>query len=73
MRIKLSEIINNCSNAGSEPASTSLDKSKVRQHKICDGCFICDEDLVLAMQKMTAASIRWILDQGNIILKSKGI
>ena len=73
MRIKLSEIINSCSNVGSEPASTSLDKSKARQHKICDDCFICDEDLVLAMQKMTAASIRFVLDQGNIILKSIGI
>ena len=72
MKIDLSKIIKDNSPIKSKALTINLDSSLKRQWHICDLCFICDEDLVLAMQKMTTASINYILEQGQEVLKMRG-
>ena len=72
MKIDLSKIIKDSSPIKSKVVTNHLEKIQLRQHHICDLCFICDEDLVLAMQKMTTASINYILEQGQEVLKMRG-
>ena len=40
-----------------------------RHYKICTGCFICDDDLKLAMSKMTDESIMYVIKSGLVILR----
>ncbi len=40
-----------------------------RQWHICSNCFICDEDLTMAMQYMTTESLKYIIHVAEQLIK----